>query len=77
MKHFSEITDSAECVVDAAEDLIQQHGDNGFFYDDISRVIGIKKPSIHHHFPTKAELVAVVVQRYTHRFSECLAQIAA
>lgn len=77
MKHFSEITESAERVVDVAQDLIQQHGYNGFSYDDISRVVGIKKPSIHHHFPTKLELVAVVVQRYTHRFGEQLAAISA
>ena len=76
MKHFSEITESAERVVDAAQDLLQQHGYNGFSYDDISRVIAIKKPSIHHHFATKSELIAVVVQRYTHRFGEQLAAIA-
>lgn len=75
MKHFSEISPSAERVVDAAELLIQQHGYNGFSYDDISREIGIKKPSIHHHFPTKAELVRIVVQRYTSRFGAALKEI--
>jgi TetR/AcrR family transcriptional repressor of nem operon len=68
MKHFSEISPSAERVVDAAEGLIQQHGYNGFSYDDVAQLVGIKKPSIHHHFPKKEELVAVVAQRYTHRF---------
>ncbi len=75
MRHFSELTESAERVVDAAEGLIQRNGYNGFSYDDVSRLIGIKKPSIHHHFPTKAELVAVVAQRYTHRFHDLLLQI--
>lgn len=75
MKHFSELSGSAERVVDAAETLIQHAGYNGFSYDDIARQIGIKKPSIHHHFSTKAELVAVVAQRYTHRFREQLLQI--
>jgi TetR/AcrR family transcriptional repressor of nem operon len=68
MKHFSELSGAAERVVDVAEALIQQGGYNGFSYDDVARQVGIKKPSIHHHFPTKAELVAVVAQRYTHRF---------
>lgn len=72
MKHFSELGASAERVVDAAEALIQHAGYNGFSYDDVARQVGIKKPSIHHHFPTKAELVAVVAQRYTHRFREQL-----
>ena len=68
MKHFSDISPMAERVVDAAEGLIQQHGYNGFSYDDVAQLVGIKKPSIHHHFPKKEELVAVVAQRYTHRF---------
>ncbi len=75
MKHFSELSASAERVVDAAETLIQHHGYNGFSYDDVARQIGIRKPSIHHHFPSKAELVAVVAQRYTHRFREQLLAI--
>ncbi|MFM9881001.1 MAG: TetR/AcrR family transcriptional regulator [Burkholderiaceae bacterium] len=75
MKHFSETSPAAEKVVDAAEGLVQQHGYNGFSYDDIARLIGIKKPGIHHHFPTKAELVTVVAQRYTHRFRERLLRI--
>lgn len=75
MKHFSEISSTAERVVDAAEGLVQQHGYNGFSYDDVARLVGIKKPSKHHHFPTKSDLVAVVAQRYTHRFREHLLKI--
>ena len=75
MKHFSEISTSAERVVDAAEGLIQERGYNGFSYDDVAKLIGIRKPSIHHHFATKSELAAVVAQRYTHRFREQLLKI--
>lgn len=75
MKHFSEISPTAERVVDVAEGLIQQHGYNGFSYDDVAQLVGIKKPSIHHHFPKKGELVAVVAQRYTHRFRKELLSI--
>jgi TetR/AcrR family transcriptional repressor of nem operon len=77
MKHFSEITSSAERVVDAAESLVQLHGYNGFSYDDVARLVGIKKPSVHHHFPTKSDLVSVVAQRYAHRFGERLSAIEA
>ncbi|MCC7006463.1 MAG: TetR/AcrR family transcriptional regulator [Ottowia sp.] len=72
LKHFSDISAAATRVVDAAERLIQVHGYNGFSYDDISREIGIKKPSIHHHFATKAELVRIVIQRYTDTFRGAL-----
>ena len=75
MKHFSEISPTAEKVVDAAEGLIQARGYNGFSYDDVAKLVGIKKPSIHHHFATKSELAAVIAQRYTHRFREMLLQI--
>jgi TetR/AcrR family transcriptional repressor of nem operon len=76
MRHFSEISPAAERVLDAAEALIQSHGYNGFSYDDIARQIGIKKPTIHHHFPTKSELVTIVAQRYAHRFRTRLTDIA-
>ena len=75
MKHFSELSPAAERVVDAAEGLMQQQGYNGFSYDDVAQLIGIKKPSVHHHFPTKGDLAAMVVQRYTYRFREELLRI--
>ena len=75
MKHFTELTSSAERIVDVAEALIRERGFNGFSYEDIAREVGIRKPSIHHHFAAKADLGAVVAQRYTHRFHERLVQI--
>lgn len=75
MKHFSDVTPAASRVLDVAERLIARRGYNGFSYEDIARQIGIRKPSIHHHFATKAELVAVLAQRYTHRFRTALLEI--
>ncbi|MDR2309128.1 MAG: TetR/AcrR family transcriptional regulator [Paucimonas sp.] len=75
MRHFSELSPAALRVVDAAEGLLQRQGYNGFSYDDVSALVGIKKPSIHYHFPKKEDLVAVVAQRYRHRFREQLLAI--
>lgn len=75
MKHFSDATPTAEKVLDAAEGLLQQRGYNGFSFDDVALLVGIKKPSIYHHFATKAELACVVTQRYTHRFRAALLDI--
>lgn len=75
MKHFSELTASAERIVDAGEALIQRLGYNGFSYEDVAKMVGIRKPSIHHHFPSKLELGVVVAQRYTHRFRQALLDI--
>lgn len=55
---------TSEKILDIAQSLIVAGGYNGFSYADISAAIGIRKASIHHHFPTKAELVTVLVDRY-------------
>lgn len=58
------MTSTSEKILDIAQSLIVAGGYNGFSYADISAAIGIRKASIHHHFPTKAELVSVLVDRY-------------
>ena len=55
---------TSEAILDVAQDLIVAGGYNGFSYADISDAIGIRKASIHHHFPTKAALVTVLLDRY-------------
>ncbi|MCV2351590.1 TetR/AcrR family transcriptional regulator [Paucibacter sp. Y2R2-4] len=75
MKHFSELTASAERIVDAGEALLQRLGYNGFSYEDVAQMVGIRKPSVHHHFASKTELGVVVAQRYTHRFRQSLLHI--
>lgn len=77
MKRLDELSPVSHRIIDAAEQLIQQYGYNGFSYDDISRQVGLKKPSIHHHFQTKSILVAMVVERYSHRFQILLDEIDA
>ena len=58
---------TSDSILDVAQTLIVTGGYNGFSYADISDAIGIRKASIHHHFPTKAALVAVLVDRYRQR----------
>lgn len=58
------IASTSDKILDIAQSLIVAGGYNGFSYADISAAIGIRKASIHHHFPAKAELVAVLVDRY-------------
>ncbi len=66
---------TAARVMDVAESLIQQRGYAGFSFDDVAQVVGIRKPSVHHHFRTKADLAAAVTRRYTERFESALAAI--
>lgn len=57
--------DIKEKILDIAQRLIQERGVNGFSYADIAKEIGIAKPSLHHHFATKTDLVARLLERYT------------
>jgi len=66
---------TADAILDHAQKLIVAGGYNGFSYGDISDAIGIRRASIHHHFPTKARLVSVLVERYVGRAREGLESI--
>ncbi|WP_414650104.1 TetR/AcrR family transcriptional regulator [Devosia sp.] len=51
-------------ILACARSLIADAGYNGFSYADIADVVGIRKASIHHHFPSKVDLVRTLVERY-------------
>jgi len=51
-------------ILNCTRSLIIAGGYNGFSYADISEFVGIRKASIHHHFPTKVDLVRTLVMRY-------------
>jgi TetR/AcrR family transcriptional repressor of nem operon len=55
---------TSDDILACARSLIVTGGYNGFSYADIADVVGIRKASIHHHFPSKAELVRTLVSRY-------------
>jgi TetR/AcrR family transcriptional repressor of nem operon len=59
-----ELSPTAAQIVASARALLATRGYNGFSYADIAEAVGISKPSIHHHFPSKAELVRRVVEGY-------------
>ena len=70
-------SDKKNEILDCAQALIQTRGYNGFSYADISNIVGIRKASIHHHFPTKVDLAIAVVERYRDVFNACLLNINA
>ena len=61
MTNFSSTADD---ILACARSLIIAGGYNGFSYADIADVVGIRKPSIHHHFASKVDLVRTLVSRY-------------
>jgi TetR/AcrR family transcriptional regulator, transcriptional repressor for nem operon len=70
-------SNTAEQILDIAQRLIQTRGYSAFSYQDISDVLGIRKASIHYHFPSKTDLGVAVIQRYGDRFAKALDEIAA
>lgn len=61
---MSNLSTTSDVILASARTLIVNGGYNGFSYADIADVVGIRKASIHHHFPTKADLVRTLVLRY-------------
>jgi TetR/AcrR family transcriptional regulator, transcriptional repressor for nem operon len=54
---------TAARILEAGRQLIMRRGYSGFSYADIADAIDIRKASIHHHFPTKADLAVAVLQQ--------------
>lgn len=61
----------------SAEILLRTKGYAAFSYADLAEEIGIKKASIHHHFPTKEGLAIAIVESYLFRFKSQLESINA
>ena len=61
---MSNLSTTADDIVRCTRSLIIAGGYNGFSYADISKVVGIRNASIHHHFPSKSDLVRTLVARY-------------
>lgn len=55
---------TSDAILACTRKLIVSGGYNGFSYADIAEVVGIRKPSIHHHFPTKVDLVTALLADY-------------
>lgn len=53
-----------EQILEIATRLIQEKGDLGWSYADIADEVGIKKASIHYHFPSKEDLIEAATENY-------------
>ncbi len=63
-------TDTKTALLDVAEQAARSRGFDGFSYGDLAEAVGIRKASIHYHFPTKADLSAALMERYSETISE-------
>lgn len=70
-------SDTRDALMQQATHLVRSRGYSAFSYADLAAAVGIRKASIHYHFPTKQDLGIEVVAQYTERFQARLAQIDA
>ena len=52
-----------ERIIDAAQDLIQTRSFHGFSFQDMADRVGIRKPSLYHHFESKDAVALAVLER--------------
>lgn len=62
-------------LLTSAEILLRTKGYAAFSYADLADEVGIKKASIHHHFPTKEGMAITIVESYLFRFRKQLEAI--
>ena len=56
--------DTKTALLNSAERAARSRGFDGFSYADLAEDVGIRKASIHHHFPSKAALSVALMERY-------------
>ena len=61
---MTELSPKAIEITAHARRLLTSGGYKSFSYADIAEIVNIRKASIHHHFPSKADLVRTVVAQY-------------
>lgn len=64
---MSNLATTSDQILASARNFIVAGGYNGFSYADIAGEVGIRKASIHHHFPGKVDLVRAVVVQHRER----------
>lgn len=68
-------TDTRDRILDIAQALLETRGFNAFSYQDIANYLGIKKASLHYHFPTKTELGVALAERHADHVQAILSDI--
>lgn len=69
------MAETRNLLLEEAESLMRTRGYAAFSYADLSERVGIRKASIHHHFRTKEELGAALIDGYLTKFRAALAEI--
>ena len=67
--------ETRDALLQTAESLMRTKGYAAFSYADLAKTVGVSKPGIHHHFPTKEDLGTAIVEAYIDRVRNDFARI--
>src|SRR5258708_29278596 len=67
--------DTRSFILQEAEFLIRTRGYSAFSYADLAERVAITKASVHYYFPTKEDLIVVLVREYMERFVAALESV--
>lgn len=70
-------TDTRERIIEAAAELLRRFGPEKTNVVDVARALHMSHANVYRHFANKAELMDTVAERWLHRISEPLTEIAA
>lgn len=70
-------TDTKTALLDCAQNLIQRVGVNAMSYQNLSDEIGIRKASIHYHYPKKEDLIVALLDRCRDAYDEMYSDVVA
>jgi TetR/AcrR family transcriptional repressor of nem operon len=73
----AQTSDTKTELMDSAESAAKMNGYDGFSFAVMAADVGIRKASIHYHFPTKADLAVSLMVRYNDQLNDDLTEISA
>jgi len=77
MRTVTAETAPREKILEAAEELFARRGFAGVGLSEIAEAVGLGKSSLFHHFPTKAQLYAAVMERILAEIEQALTRALA
>lgn len=70
-----EKTDTKTELLNCAQELIQRVGVNAMSYSDLAKKVGIRKASIHYHFPKKEDMIVALLNSCSLRYGNVYQEI--
>lgn len=72
---FMKGTNTRNKILDTARQLVQTRSFHGFSFQDIANTIGVRKPSLYHHFASKEALATALLEDYRAEFRGFIQQM--